>query len=54
MIIPAEQLVANTDCISFTKIQKRDGRIVTFNASKITSAILKAGRPLENSPVIRP
>lgn len=29
--------------MSFTKIKKRDGRIVKFDASKITNAILKAG-----------
>ncbi len=28
----------------FSKIIKRDGRVVTFDSSKITSAILKAGR----------
>ena len=31
----------------FTTIRKRDGRIVSFDASKITSAIAKAGRATE-------
>ena len=32
--------------LTFTKIRKRDGRLVAFDASKITQAILKAGRSL--------
>jgi len=36
--------VNNGDSSQFTKIQKRDGRIVAFNAKRIEKAILKAGQ----------
>ena len=32
------------DSLDFTEIRKRDGRVVPFDAAKITAAILKAGR----------
>ena len=31
----------------FDSIKKRDGRIIEFNSSKITSAIARAGKALE-------
>jgi hypothetical protein len=30
--------------IFFTQIEKRDGRVVPFDASKITAALFKAGK----------
>lgn len=36
--------VNNSSTLRFTQIQKRDGRLVPFDARKIESAILKAGR----------
>ena len=39
-----QPLLDNTDYVTFTQIKKRDQRLVPFDASKITIAILKAGR----------
>jgi ribonucleoside-triphosphate reductase (formate) len=39
-----QQAVGITEYIGLTQIQKRDHRLVPFESSKITSAILKAGR----------
>ena len=39
-----QQAVSITEYIGLTRIRKRDQRLVPFESSKITSAILKAGR----------
>jgi anaerobic ribonucleoside-triphosphate reductase len=39
-----QQAVSITEYIGLTRIRKRDHRLVPFESSKITSAILKAGR----------
>jgi anaerobic ribonucleoside-triphosphate reductase len=40
----SQQAVSITEYIGLTQIRKRDQRLVPFESSKITSAILKAGR----------